>query len=146
MQTIVVGYDDTPASQRALERAVELAKAYGAKLVVTSVAPVIASVGRSTGPMDPVDLPERHAQELAKAREQLEGLGVSADYQQAIGDVAPTIVEVARERKADLIIVGTRELNALMRAFGQSISDGVLHRADCDVMIVHATPPWTNSS
>jgi nucleotide-binding universal stress UspA family protein len=144
MKKIVVGYDDTDASQRALERAAQLAKAFDAELFVTSVAPVVfAAAGRSAGPLDPTDLPERHVQELARAREYLEGQGVSAEYQAAVGEPAETIVELARERGADLIVVGTRELNFLMRVLGQSTSEVVLHRAHCDVMIVHPAPPWT---
>ena len=49
MKAIVVGYDDTEPSKRALDRAAELASRFGAKLIVTSVAPVLITghgVGR----------------------------------------------------------------------------------------------------
>ena len=65
MSTIVVGYDQTPGSQTALERAATLAKALDSKLVVTSVTPMMMSAGRSGGPIDPTDPPEKHAKELA---------------------------------------------------------------------------------
>jgi nucleotide-binding universal stress UspA family protein len=145
MKTIVLGYDDTPASQRALERAAQLAKAFGSKLIVTSVAPVMLGAPRSGGPTDPVDSPEKHQRELASAGQHLEGLGIRVRLQRAIGEPADTLVEIARENGADLIVVGTREPNVIMRMLGQSTSGGVVHKAHCDVMVVHALSPWANS-
>lgn len=137
MKRIVLGYDDTDASRRALERAAELAKAFGSELVVTSVTPVMLGAVRSTGPIDPTEPIEKHAEELAHARAYLDERGITAQYQPAVGDVAETIVELAQQHDADLIVVGTRELNVLERLFGQSVSDAVAHRSHRDVLIVH---------
>jgi nucleotide-binding universal stress UspA family protein len=137
MKTIVVGYDETPAANRALERAAELAGAFGSHIIVTSVAPIVTSVGRSAGPVDAADPPAEHVRELGDARSFLEGKGLTADYVPAVGHPAETIVQVADERKADLIVVGTRELGVVGRLLGQSVSEGVVHKADCDVLIVH---------
>lgn len=137
MNRIVLGYDDTEPSRRALERAAQLTKAFDAELIVTSVAPVLHSIGRSIGPVDPADPPSKHVEELAHARELLEREGVEAEYQAAVGEPADAIVELAEERGADLIVLGTREPNFLERVLGHSVSGAVSHKAHCDVMIVH---------
>ena len=137
MKRIVLGYDDAEASQRALERAAQLVNAFGSELVVTSVAPIMTSIGRSGGPVDPTDPPAKHAEELATARAYLEGQGVTAEYQPAVGNPADTIAQLAQERGADLIVVGTHEPNVLQRLLGQSVSEAVSHKAHCDVLVVH---------
>ncbi len=137
MNTIVVGYDKTEAADRALQRAIALTKAFGSKVIVTSVAPVLIPAGRGIGPIDPIDPPELHAAELAHARQTLEAAGIQAEYVNAIGDPAGTIVEVADKHNADLIVVGTREPGLLDRLIGGSVSGAVSRQAHCDVLIVH---------
>lgn len=136
-QRIVLGYDESDASKRAMERAGEVAKAFGSELIVTSVAPVMINIGRSAGPGDPTDPPSRHIEELKHARAYLEGEGITADYVPAMGDPAQTIAELAKERAADLVVLGTHEPGVLARLFGQSVTETVAHKVHCDVLVVH---------
>ena len=137
MKTILIGYDEGEASKRALERGAQFAKAFDSQLIVTSVAPITTNIGRSAGPIDPTDPPEAHIQELKHAQTYLEGQGVKADYAPGIGHPAETIAQVAQERGADLVILGTKEPGLIARLFGQSVSESVAHRVHCDVMFVH---------
>jgi len=135
MKTIVVGYDETEPAKRALEQAAELASAFGAKVIVTSVAGMI--VGKGIGPVDPADPPELHREELRHAAAFLAERGLEGEYELALGDAPNEIVELAERRGADLIVVGTREPNLLKRLLGLSVSSVVQRKAHCDVLIVH---------
>lgn len=137
MKTILIGYDGSDASERALARAAQLAEAFGARVVVTSVAPVLVGAGRGIGPLDPADPPAEHVELLAHATGTLAAHGITAESQLAIGNPSTAIVEAADTVDADLIIVGTRELGFFERALGGSVSEGVLHRARRDVLVVH---------
>jgi nucleotide-binding universal stress UspA family protein len=136
MKKIVLGYDESDAAKRALERAAQIAKAFDSELIVTSVAPAMTSIGRSAGPVDPTDPPSTHIEELKHAQTYLEGEGLHAAYVPALGRPADTIAQLAQERGADLIVLGTHE-TAVGRLLGQSVSESVAHRVHCDVLIVH---------
>jgi nucleotide-binding universal stress UspA family protein len=135
MKTIVVGYDETEPAKRALAGAAELASAFGAKVIVTSIARML--VGKGVGPVDPVDPPKLHAEELRHAAAFLAERGLEGEYEVALGDPAREILELAERRDADLIVVGTREPNLLKRLLGLSVSGAVQRKAHCDVLIVH---------
>jgi nucleotide-binding universal stress UspA family protein len=137
MKKIVIGYDESDAAKRALERAADLAKAFDSELIVASVAPITTNIGRSAGPIDSTDPPSAHIEELKHAKSYLEGRGLQADYTPAIGHPADTLVQIARDRDADLVVLGTGEPSVIARLFGQSVSDSVAHRGHCDVLIVH---------
>ena len=137
MNAILLGYDGTDASKRALERAIELSKAFQAKLLVTSVAPTAQAAGRSMGALDPTDPPAQHQAELEEAAAAIKAAGLSAELLPAIGHPAETIVQIAHDNSADMIVVGTREPGFVQRLLGQSISQAVARHASCDVLIVH---------
>jgi nucleotide-binding universal stress UspA family protein len=137
MQTIVVAYnEESSVSTAVLERAAAIARAFSAALVVTSVSPVLRGPRGGGGP-DPVDAPQDVAEELGDAQRFLEGHGSTAEYVLGIGDPADAIVTLARERGADLIVVGGEHVNVLQRLVGQGVTDAVAHHAPCDVLIVH---------
>jgi nucleotide-binding universal stress UspA family protein len=124
---ILLAYNDTDASNRALDRAGQLAKLYDAKLVVTSVTPLVVG---STPSLEP-------GAELKRAEERLAEHAVEVELVEAIGDIASAIVEVAELNDAGLIVLGTREPSQVERMLGHSVSEQVQRMARCDVLICH---------
>ena len=137
MKTIVVAYDGTEASERALERAGDIATAFGASVVVTSVSSVMTGASHGGGSVDPTDSPEEHDALLTEAQAKLAGRGIEAAAVLGVGDPAEAIVQLAEQRNADLIVVGTREPGLFERLLGHSVSAAVQRHARCDVLIVH---------
>lgn len=116
---IVVGYDDSDAAGRALDRAAALA-GYGSSLTVVNVVPHSAE----------------HGDVLDHAREHLLGRLVDASYVRAVGDPAAGLVETARALEADLVVVGRREGHVFRRLVLGSVSAKVVRGAPCDVLVV----------
>ena len=137
MKTIVLGYDDSESSMRALQRVIELAKPLDARVVAISAAPVLFPAAHGIGPIDPTSTPEQHREELGHVKAVLDKLGISSAYQVGLGDPADVILEAAEECEADMIVVGTSEPRLLSRILGLSVSENVQRRAHCDVLIVH---------
>jgi nucleotide-binding universal stress UspA family protein len=134
MERIVVGYDGSEHSQKALERAAELAS--GAEITVVSAAgPHLFRHAPGEVPVDPDEEEARDAA-LAEARRHLEQRGLTAKYVEGHGSPADVIVQEAEESRADLIVVGTHGHNFVERAVLGSVSTAVVHRAPCDVLVV----------
>ncbi len=138
MKTILVAYDDTEPSRRALDRAASLAEAFGSQVLVTSIAPLHYSTPRLT-----LTVKERgeglaaREEDMQQAQAILQERGIAADALVARGDPASAIARLAEENAVDLVVVGTRELGSLQRLLGQSVSQAVSRRVRCDVLIVH---------
>jgi nucleotide-binding universal stress UspA family protein len=140
--TIVVGTDgsSTPALRRAGELA---ASEEGRVVLVSAYRPVSRARLRTERRDTPEDLlwmvnPHEEVDErLAKARERLASTGVAVETRARRGSVAESILHVADEEEADLIVVGTKGQRGSKR-FLPRIADMVARHADCDVMIVRA--------
>src|SRR5262245_57906842 len=116
---ILVGYDDSDASRRALDRAAALA-GYGSSLTVVSVA---------------TNGDGRASDALGCARRRLRDHLVTATYLEPVGDAADELVAAVRAVEADLLVVGCRGGDPARRQVG-SVSADVVRNAPCDVLVV----------
>ena len=142
---IVVGYDDEEAAKRALDRALDEAKTNGTGLVVVTVVefPLDPEGPQNFGTLDdsparmiPLVLPEELEPVLAHARERVAAEGVSADFLWAAGDPASVLVDVARDRGASLVVVGSHHHGFLAKLVGTDVAAEVKRHAGADVLVV----------
>jgi nucleotide-binding universal stress UspA family protein len=140
--SIVVGTDGSKTADRALTRALELARLTGGRLhVVSAYSPAPAKVSGapasevaewSVGP----DFEVEGVLDRAGGRARSEGVEIKAHSPK--GDPADAILAVAKEIDADLIVLGSRGMQGARRVLG-SVPNKVSHRAPCDVLIVQTT-------
>jgi nucleotide-binding universal stress UspA family protein len=131
--TLVVGYDGSDGSRRALMRVRELTIDYRA-LVIVAVAPDIRSAGMG------VDLAGAQLDTerlLGEARELLDGgQDTAIETRAAVGDPAVVLTDIAREMDAQLLIVGRRGGDFVTRTLLGSVAQRVVQQAPCDVLVV----------
>ena len=135
MKTILAAIDGSVPSYRALEQAAVISKALGADLVILLIRQFI--VGRR-------DVLEVWTNEQVSEIRKLVGKVVSESgapshriLEEHSRDVAYAIVEAALVNHADLIVMGASGMGSIKALILGSVSDSVLRKAACPVMIVH---------
>ncbi len=145
MKNIVVAINFDTNDQKVLDMALALGKAFNAKLWVLHIAaPDPDFVGYEAGPQSvrdarAVELRTEHKriQELAAT---LEKKGVPSEGLLIQGATVDTLIEEAKELRADLLIVGRRKHDFLHKTFRGSISKGVLKKSKIPVLVVPEDP------
>jgi nucleotide-binding universal stress UspA family protein len=133
MPRILIAYDGSEASQRALERITRLMKE--AEVAIVTVARPIYRDPPYTGYADPKDEDEQR-QLLFAARDALASAGITATGFAPVGDPADEILGAAKAFEAEVIVIGARSLGTVERLVLGSVSTKVMHESDCDVLVV----------
>jgi nucleotide-binding universal stress UspA family protein len=132
---ILVSYDGSPESQRALERAAEIASTVPSEVTVISAAEPLYRNPPYTGYADPAEA-DAHRRLLSEATRELERRGVACRTLEPAAEPVDAIIEAARETEADLIVVGSRHRGVARRLLFGSVSGEVFVEAPCDVLVV----------
>ena len=145
VSTIVVGYDGAERSSKALDRAIEEAREDRAQLVVVAVAEMplnpegpqnFGTLDDSPARMIPLVEPPELESVLAEAKERVESAGLTGEYTWAAGDPANEIVEAAKDRGAELIVIGSHHHGLFARILGPDVATQIKRDAGCDVIVV----------
>lgn len=139
---VLYATDYSEASGLALPEAVGLARTYDAELVVLHVAERLVDVVPVAAGVPPIEM-DLEAEPSESARERLEEWAeerlpddVSSSLELVDGDAAEMIVEIADEKDADIVVLGTQGHSRVERFLIGSVTEKVLRRAHCPVLVV----------
>jgi nucleotide-binding universal stress UspA family protein len=138
MKTIVVGMDGSEQAARALRWATDEARVHGARLVVIAAwrEPLpIDAAGMGVVPPDVSDEIEQGTRRMLSG--QLGGAdvtGVEVEHRVIEEDPVAALLEASED--ADLLVLGAREHGGLTSLLVGSVSDSLVHRAKCPVVVV----------
>ena len=139
---ILLVVDLTEDSLQIGRRAVAVAAPFGAKIELLHVIEFLPIEPMAETLMASVRIEDEL---LARARSRLAALALELGVPEApcrvdTGSVKAEIVRIARERQADLIVLGSHERHGLSILVNLT-EDTVLHAAPCDVLAVRVSRP-----
>lgn len=143
LRNILHPSDFSEHSEHAFQLACTLARDHGAYLTVLHVmeVPLLAYSGVMSGAPPPApSAEERQAavQQLHRIRPRDPALRFEHLFE--VGDPAMIILQVATERLADLIVMGTHGRTGLDRLLMGSVAEQVVRKAPCPVLTVRLPP------
>jgi nucleotide-binding universal stress UspA family protein len=145
---IVAGTDFSDPVLPALRAAGDEAKRTGAELTVVHSLDMVWSLaaypalafGGAPFNISAGQIKELELVATQRLEESLKQLNVSGDTLVTTGPAGTALIDIASERKADLIVVGTIGRTGLRRALLGSVAETVAKGAPCSVLIIRQHP------
>ena len=141
MKNILVSIDFSEVTDLVVDRAAEIADAFGSTVRLLHVAPPDPAFASSKA--WPQEVRDELAKELFGEHDVLEELaarleerGLEAKSLLDRGAVVDKIIEIARRTETDLIVVGSRTHGAFFQLAPRSIVKGLISRSQCAVLVV----------
>ncbi len=146
-QRIAVATDGSSTADSAVEVAIDLARRYGADLLVVAIAPPPQVFATPNAPFVPVEIPARDASHyrgvVDAAAQRARAAGVTSVS--GVSDEGPAVEGILAQvtaHRSDLLVVGSRGLSTAQRLLLGSVSTGLATHAPCPVLVVRQpTPP-----
>ena len=134
-KNILLAYDGSKYSNRALLEAIKLAKASNGSLLILTVVDITDEFeAQAPGLTEKMTLKLRR-QALA-AEGKARAAKVKARAEVHTGDAYEMIVAVAKKKKSDTIVMGSHGKTGLTRLLMGSVTSRVIGHAPCSVLVV----------
>ena len=140
IRRIVCPIDFSPTAGHAVEYATEMARAFGAELLLLHVIPAMNYPLRSFGMAWPLpnlqeELRAHAAAEIEKVKKSV-GPGVTVRTELRDGESHAQVLACAKANNADMIVMGTQGHTGLKHALLGSTAERVVRLAECPVLTV----------
>jgi len=138
---ILVPLDGSELAKKALEHAEELAKTYGAEIILFQVIPLMPIYGALEF-VTPIIVDEKQKEaaemDLAKLAEEMKTRGHKVTAIVRVGQqVAAEIIDFAKESGVDLIVMCTHGYSGITLWALGSVARKVLTRAETPILLIH---------
>ena len=140
MESILVGTDGSERAERAVDAAADIAKCRSAQLLIVAAfrdedahwEGIQSSRAVSKG-----NLRDAAENVLIRSARHAQESGVeNVEWEAHPGHPADVLLDVANDRKVDVIVIGNKGMGGTRRFFLGGVADKVSHHAPCSVMIV----------
>ena len=139
-RSILVAVDGSEHAAWALDEAIDLARAEGARLTLITVVPALPVVVGGYAVATDGEL-EAEAERLLDDAAKRVPDGVPFAAVRRAGPVAQAILDRIEQGEHDLVVLGSRGHGAFHSLLLGSVSGAILHRSPVPVLIVHARSP-----
>ena len=158
---ILVAIDHSPSSKQVFEKALSIAKADDANLILLHVLsieesgsplmsrylvqhkercihvdPRIMRLANEADEREWAEFKQKGIELLSSYSKKAIAAGVQTEFSQITGQPGSTICEFAQSCHADVIVIGRRGLSGLKEMFLGSVSNYVTHHAPCSILLV----------
>lgn len=141
---VLIPYDFSAAAERALAWAVDLQKSVGGGTIhlihILDPIPVPVGVGIPSPAISDEDVEEVRRDLLDAAKKGSADTTIQVILSPSAADA---ILETAKARSTDLIVMGTHGRTGLSRVFLGSVAEHVVRHADCPVLTLRAPSETT---
>jgi nucleotide-binding universal stress UspA family protein len=148
MKSILVPVDFSDVTLKVVKAAIHLAKPFQSRITlmhVTEITPQILGIGPAPEAVPTPTLEESAesgvTEKLARLEELVTAVGLDSNSVELQGAPVESIMSQAEKSRVDLIVLGSHSRGPLYHLFVGGVTEGVLKRARCPVLVVPLSDP-----
>jgi nucleotide-binding universal stress UspA family protein len=131
---VLVATDGSKQCRAAVERAIDFSRSYGGEMSVVSIVDVPAEF-YAEAPQVVEDMVRKAQGYVEEVKKQAEASGVNAETFVKEGEAYRAIIEIAKKRDVNIIVMGSHGRTGLKRLLMGSVAEKVIGYAPCPVLV-----------